>query len=195
MPNDTQEPRGRGCASSFPQPTDESEAENLQRTISRHNGDGIVYRGSAGDRDIINPVFRWSSTHYNTIFAQGFQARAQGRTPTATYYSLDDHVHNGGAPLDTNRPVTHAFVSTTLSRRWTPNPSRQILPPGGPPVEVYRYEIFAPGGIFVANCSLNSYEHQNQQEVAFVRGIAPQYIRSAQLYIFTRPEGSGLVLA
>jgi hypothetical protein len=106
---------------------------------------------------------------------------------------LNDHVHHGGAPLDSDRSITHAFVSTTLSRRWTPNPSRERLPPGGQ-VEVYRYEIFAPGGIRVAN-SLDRYEHVHQQEVAFVRGIAPQYIRSAQLYIFTRPQGSWLVLA
>jgi hypothetical protein len=87
-------------------------------------------------------------TPYSQVFENGFAARHQGDTPNGTYFSLDHHVHDAGTPLDPNRPVTHAFISTTLSGGWRPTTSATTLPRGGQ-IQVYRYEIYAPGGIWV----------------------------------------------
>ncbi|GKB17657.1 non-specific lipid-transfer protein 1-like protein [Tanacetum coccineum] len=48
---------------------------------------------------------------------------------------------NGERPLDTTRDTTHCFISTTLRSSWYPRVS------GGVVDHVYRYEIYAPGGI------------------------------------------------
>ncbi|TVU49893.1 hypothetical protein EJB05_01233, partial [Eragrostis curvula] len=97
--------------------------------------------------------------------------------------------NNAGTPLEPGTRVPDAFISTTLSTRWRPNPSTRILPPGRQ-METYRYEIYAPGGIWVRMTLGNRYQHPDQDEVSFVRGIAPQYIRSAQRYIGTRPANN-----
>lgn len=174
----------RGCAAAFPQPVDQSAVENLVRTVSQHNS-GIIYRGSDREQDVTHHVFRWNATHYREVFENGFQARPQGGTPNATYFSLDHYINHGGTPLDPSRPVPHVFISTTLSSSWRPTPSLTRLPQGGQ-IQVYRYEIYAPGGIWVTETLGDRYQYAAQDEVSFVRGIAPQYIRSAQLFIGTR---------
>src|ERR1044072_1938782 len=131
-------------------------------------------------------------SHYQEVFANGFRARVQGNTPNSTYYDLGGFVHNAGSPLDPNRPIARAFISTTLNNAWRPNPSTDVLPVGGQ-IQLYRYEIFAPGGIWVAVSLRDRYQHPNQAEVTFVAGIAPQYIRSVQIYTATREAGSRLV--
>ncbi|XP_073106751.1 uncharacterized protein [Elaeis guineensis] len=181
----------RGCAANFPQPvneTDERAAQFLVETVYYFNCrlatpplPDIEYRSSSREEDIVRHVFRWDLTPYQEVFQNGFQARRQEDTPDEVYYNLDHYIHHGGRPLDSRRPATHAFVSTTLSSTWHPS-----LQPGDPPREVYRYEIYAPGGIWVAETLGDRYGFRSQEEVTFVAGIAPQYIRSAQLFRLTR---------
>ncbi|RDX69074.1 hypothetical protein CR513_51858, partial [Mucuna pruriens] len=194
-PND----RSRGCASNFAQPVgqeDVNAAQNLVDTIERvnrveENLRRISYRPGDLDCDIRRAVYRWDTRPYQQIFAHGFQARPQGDTPNSTYYNLVHFVQNAGAPLDSNRPptITHSFVSTTLNNAWQPSPSMQVLPEGGQ-ITFYRYEVYAPGGIWVAVTLGDAYQYSSQAEVCFVGGIAPQYIRSCLIYTATRPSGS-----
>ncbi|KAK9941184.1 hypothetical protein M0R45_017803 [Rubus argutus] len=175
----------RGCAANFPQPVDEEDeraAQFLVETVYYFNcrvADpplaDIEYRSSSGEEDILHHVFRWDLTPYDEVFQNGFQARRQQDTADEVYYNLDHYVHHGGRPLDSRRPATHAFVSTTLNSGWHPTvPETQN--------EVYRYEIYAPGGIWVAESLGDRYQYPTQDEVCFVAGIAPQYIRSAQRF-------------
>ncbi|XP_054814168.1 albumin-2-like isoform X2 [Prosopis cineraria] len=55
---------------------------------------------------------------------------------------------------------------------------------------VYRYEIYAPGGIWVTQILGDPHQYPLQDEVTFIGAIVPQYIRSAQSYIITQPFGS-----
>uniref|UniRef100_A0ACD5ZHF2 Uncharacterized protein n=1 Tax=Avena sativa TaxID=4498 RepID=A0ACD5ZHF2_AVESA len=178
----------RGCAAAFPQPvTDELAVGRLVQTVSQNNRD-IIYRNSGDiEHDITHHVFRWNMTPYSQVFENGFEARPQGSTPDNTYFNLEHFVNDAGSPLDPSRPVPHIFISTTLSSSWRPNPSTTTLP-RGEQIQVYRYEIYAPGGIWVRETLGNQYQYPAQDEVSFVRGIAPQYIRSAQLYIATRQQ-------
>nr|XP_010918334.1 uncharacterized protein LOC105042730 [Elaeis guineensis]XP_029119721.1 uncharacterized protein LOC105042730 [Elaeis guineensis] len=176
----------RGCAANFPQPVseeDERAAQCLVETVYYFNCHiasrpvpDIEYRSSSREEDIIRHVFRWDLTPYQQVFQHGFQARRQQGTPDEIYYNLDHYVHHGGRPLDSRRDATHAFVSTTLSSAWHPS----LVAP-----EVYRYEIYAPGGIWVAETLGDRYQYPAQDEVCFVAGIAPQYIRSAQRFRLT----------
>ncbi|GJU42639.1 nucleosome assembly protein 1;4-like protein isoform X2 [Tanacetum coccineum] len=51
---------------------------------------------------------------------------------------------------------------------------------------IYRYEIYAPGGILVPKTLGDCYPYRGQAEVAFPGGIAPRYIRSAQPFLLSR---------
>ncbi|KAL6012369.1 hypothetical protein ACLOJK_002856 [Asimina triloba] len=185
--------RWRGCSSSFPQPVNEenaNQAEYWVHILEQFNPD-IVYRSDFMRRnedggreyDIIHHVFRWNTTPYNQVLRHGFRAPPQGRTPDNVYFNLNHHVHEGGAPLDPNRPPdnAHFFVSTTISSEWRPQGMHGDI--------VYRYEIYAPGGIWVAQ-TLEHYRYPNQDEVAFPAGIAPQYILSAQAFRRTSPPNA-----
>lgn len=187
----------RGCAAAFPQPVDdELAAQSLVENVYNFNCrlanpplDDIIYRSSDGEEDVIRHVFRWDLTPYQQVFENGFEARRQEDTPDGTYFDLNHYVHHGGRPLDSTRPATHAFVSTTLNSGWHPNPTLQP----GQSTQVYRYEIYAPGGIWVRETLGDLYQYPAQDEVAFVGGIAPQYIRSAQLFTATLEAGSRYV--
>lgn len=188
----------RVCAANFPLPVrqeDIAEAQRLATNLDRVNrpilGHEVAGRVDDFEFDIRRPVYRWTTRPYQEILANGFQAPAQGNTPNNTYYNLDDFVHNAGAPLDPNRPVAHVFISTTVNNAWRPNPSTDVLPIGSQ-IQLYRYEIFAPGGIWVAVSLMGRYQHPNQAEITFVAGIQPQYIRSVQIYTATR-RAPGLV--
>ncbi|XP_010914652.1 uncharacterized protein [Elaeis guineensis] len=184
----------RGCAANFPQPVNEQDelaAQFLVETVyyfncrvADHTLPDIEYRSSGREEDIVHPVFRWDATPYEQVFENGFQARRQQGTRDEVYYNLDRYVHHGGRPLDSRRPANYAFVSTTISSTWHPT-----LPNNRREMEVYRYEIYAPGGIWVAETLGARYGHRSQEEVTFVAGIAPQYIRSAQHFRLTR-DGS-----
>ncbi|KAJ1432379.1 Hemopexin-like repeat [Sesbania bispinosa] len=192
----------RGCASSFAQPVSAQEqnaAQELVNTVYHVNCRernpplaNIVYRPGVLDCDILRHLFRWDTRSYEEIFQNGFRARPQEGTSTNTYYDLYDFIQNGGAPLDSGRRSRHGFVSTTLNIGWRPDPSEETLPQGGQ-IEIYRYEIYAPGGVWVAATLADQYNYPSQDEVCFVAGIAPQYIRSAQLFIATRQAGSRYV--
>ncbi|KAJ1432402.1 Hemopexin-like repeat [Sesbania bispinosa] len=188
----------RGCASNFAHPVakDIEVAQNWVDTVYQVNCrekspplTDIIYRTGVQDWDILHHVVRWDTRPYALIFETGFQAWPQEDTPNTTYYDLYDFVQNAGAPLNSSKHTRHAFISTTLNLDWLPEPSEDTLPEGEE-IEVYRYEIYAPGGIWVA-ASINN-EHYNytaQDEVCFVGGIAPQYIRAAQLFVATREAG------
>ncbi|KAL6002185.1 hypothetical protein ACLOJK_037633 [Asimina triloba] len=177
----------RGCASKFCQPLSEEDEKEAKffvsmvyyvncRIVSPPLAD-IVYRRSYRDHDIIHQVFRWDRTPFEQVFKNGFQARAQENTRDEIYYDVYEHVHHGGRPCSSRRRIPRAFISTTLSRGWHPRLQQ------GFEEEVYRYEIYAPGGILVAQTlGSHHYPYREQHEVAFVGGIAPQYIRSAQLF-------------
>ncbi|GJS43625.1 putative ribonuclease H-like domain-containing protein [Tanacetum coccineum] len=126
-----------------------------------------------------NHVFRWDRDPIELVFHRGFCARHQGDTPTEIYYNLDTFVHRVGKPLERIRDTTHAFVSTTLSGTWCPMVS-------GVNVPVYRYEVYAPGGILIRGTLGESYVYAGQHEVTFLSGIAPQYIRSARAFFLSR---------
>ncbi|KAM5582659.1 hypothetical protein ABKV19_002870 [Rosa sericea] len=179
----------RGCAANFPQPIsedDERAAQFLVETVYYFNCRianpplaDIEYRSSSGEEDILRHVFRWDLTPYQEVFQNGFEARRQENTTNQVYYNLEHYVHHGGRPLDSRRPATHAFVSTTLNSGWHPTVTETVE-------EVYRYEIYAPGGIWVAETLGDRYQYPAQDEVCFVAGIAPQYIRSAQRFRLVR---------
>jgi len=196
-PNDP----SRGCSSKFPQPLGEGDfdrARNLMDNINRVNVvEGnlteITYRTADENYDIRAPVHRWDTRPYQEIFANGFQAWSQGQIPNSTYYNLLNFIEQAGAPLDPARPSTsrHVFVSTTLNNAWRPNPSPRVLPEGSR-IQFYRYEIYAPGGIWVGMTLWNRYTYISQDEVCYVGGIAPQYIRSCLIFTATREAGSRL---
>ncbi|KAM3196313.1 hypothetical protein ACQJBY_072154 [Aegilops geniculata] len=147
----------------------------------------IEYRSSDGCMDISNPVYRFDLTSYESVFRDGFKGRFEMNTPNSIYCNLELYLHHGSKLLFTmtsltpatitRRPDNYIFFTTTLSRSWFPN-VRQA--------RIYRYEIYAPGGIWLAQTfreretspCISLYE----DEVAFLVGIAPQYIRSAQAF-------------
>ncbi|KNA02972.1 hypothetical protein SOVF_213550 [Spinacia oleracea] len=185
----------RGCAAAYPQPLDseaERRAQSLQERIYYFNCrlldpplNDIVYRNSTRDADIRSHVFRWDRAHYHDVFRNGFQARRQQNTPDNIFYSLDHYIHHGGRPLvNSMRPANYAFVSTTLYSGWFPSVQLgsnedEIV------TEAWRYEIYAPGGIWVSETLGQSYQFPSQNEICFAGGIAPEYIRSAQLFRLT----------
>ncbi|KAL6012335.1 hypothetical protein ACLOJK_002822 [Asimina triloba] len=122
----------------------------------------------------------WDTTPFEEVFEHGFRARRQESTTNDIYFNLDHYVHHAGRPLDSRRPATHVFVSTTLNTGWFPSLDAQT-----PEMVVYRYEIYAPGGIWVAQTLGDRYRYPGQDEVAFVAGIAPQYIYTAQRFRLT----------
>lgn len=54
---------------------------------------------------------------------------------------------------------------------------------------VYRYEIFAPGGIIIADFIDNNSPFPDQKEIDFVDDIAPWYIRCAQEFMLITENG------
>ncbi|XP_021751022.1 albumin-2-like [Chenopodium quinoa] len=56
--------------------------------------------------------------------------------------------------------------------------------------ETWRYEIYAPDGIWIAATLSDRYQFPSQDEVCYVAGIAPQYTRSAQLFRLLINTGS-----
>ncbi|KAJ0856070.1 putative Hemopexin-like domain superfamily [Helianthus annuus] len=184
---------GRGCISSFTPPVREIdllEAEAMQTLVLLNTVTypsdpvhDILYRSFDREYDITHHVFRWDTTPYQQVFANGFHARRQENVGDEVYCNLEQYVNGGGRPLDSTRPATYCFVSTTIDSGWYPS----VRPEQGV-VVVTRYEIYAPGGIWVAETLGDRYRFPAQDEVAFVNGIAPQYIRSAQLF---RLQASG----
>lgn len=125
-------------------------------------------------------VFRWDKAPYEFVFQNGLEARRQVEgCSDESYFNLENYVTTGGRPLDTRSDTVHVYVSTTISSSWYPN-----VKPGSVDL-LHRYEIYAPGGIWVSQTLGNRYSFSAQDEVAFPAGIAPQYIRSAQIFELT----------
>ncbi|OWM76578.1 uncharacterized protein LOC116201706 [Punica granatum] len=186
LPNTT----ARGCASGFTQPVttqDMRKALDLVYTVYYINcvsREGprvpqIVYRNSTEERDIARRVFMfYVGTNGRDFLMNGFHVRPQGNTPDEVYYNLFDYIYSAGAPVDPNEVTPRAFLSATLS------PSLHNLM-GDLPIGtmVCRYEIYAPGGILVRETLGDRLGFRNQRDqIAFVGGISPRYIRGYQLF-------------
>lgn len=181
---------GRGCASAFRQPVspaDERESRNLYYAVHyincvRPRGPRlprIVYRSSTWDHDVLHRVFCFDlslTVEYEDVFRDGLQAPPKGNTPDEVYYDLLDHVNSAGREVDTPR----AFISTTLSPSLA---TCRLTNPIGTTIQ--RYEIYAPGGISIGATLGDRCNYPGQGEVAFVRGVAPQYIRAVQPFVIT----------
>ncbi|OWM76580.1 hypothetical protein CDL15_Pgr005544 [Punica granatum] len=187
----------RGVAARFRQPLhneDFLEAQALEcyvRDINCVNDTGprlseVVFRNSYNDYDLRNHVFRWDSRDYRDIFINGFQAWPLGNPAPQDlqYYNLLAHVNEGGIPL-AEPHVRRAFVSTTLN----PDMRFRLNVPVG--TLIYRYEIYAPGGILVQETLGDRYNFVGQREIAFVGGIDRQYIRAAQIFEVTGYDDQG----
>lgn len=185
----------RAYIAKFPQPLspkDVEEAQSLVDTIHhinihKLNLKNIVLRTSEGEKDVLRQVFRWDLTPYEDVFRHGIRAEYRRHLIHDNTYDLHSYVHDNGCsrPLDSRKKSSFAFISTTISNSWYP----PIPTDDGNPntVEVYRYEIYAPGGIWTSLTlgDMNDKKFKRLDEVAFVDGIAPQYIRSAQLFRLT----------
>ncbi|CAM0948749.1 unnamed protein product [Alopecurus aequalis] len=184
----------RGVAACFPQPVDQDQAVFLRDLIrdanvrrSKEEEDKVQeleYRGSDGDIDILRHVFRWDRTPYPIVFENGLFIPRNLRDKPC--FNLKDYVKSGSRRLDTRKETKHGFIITTLNSAWFPD----YVDPGSSDI-LYRYEIYAPGGILVAKTLGDSYRYADaQDEIAFVYGIAPQYIRSAQVFKLSNNRGS-----
>ncbi|KAF5744033.1 hypothetical protein HS088_TW08G00624 [Tripterygium wilfordii] len=183
---------GRGCAATYPEPVNEHEVLGAQfmeehiynfncRTTSSPLAD-IVYRSSDKDYDRLHHVFRWTRERpgatYRDVFGIGFRAKNEHNTRDEIFYNLDHYIHQAGRPLDPDRRESYAFISTTLSTSWRPTVAQ------GTTDILCRFEIYAPGGIWIAETLGDRYQadFRRQDEVTFVDGIAPEYIRSVQRF-------------
>ncbi|CAM0948508.1 unnamed protein product [Alopecurus aequalis] len=186
----------RGVAACFPQPVNQDQAVFLADLIKKANArrckkeekmQELVYRGSDGDIDILRHVFRWDKAPYQFVFDNGLYIQLRQRDLSDTHcFNLEDYVKSGMRRLDTRRETKHGFIITTLNSSWFPN---YVKPDSSD--TVYRYEIYAPGGILVSQTLGDSYRYSDaQDEVAFVYGIARQYIRSAQVFQLSNNKGN-----
>ncbi|KAJ0965343.1 hypothetical protein J5N97_026481 [Dioscorea zingiberensis] len=175
----------RGCATKFSQPVSEKEKHTAQALIDniyyyncRHAAPclrDVIYRSSYGDSDIVRSTFYWDLTPYEQIFQKGIQVIRQENIPDKIYYNLN-HIHDHARNLNCTVPAPHVFVRATIDGSWNPKLEPNIK------VRVYRYEIYAPGGIWAAQSLGQCCKTHEQDEVCFVAGIAPQYIRCAQRF-------------
>lgn len=180
----------RGVAAAITQPASaEDVLDHLSPIITGltcYNTEGprILYREPDNDQDIIEAVYRWDGRPYQEIFQTGFRPRPPPNDPQylADYYNLTRFVNGAGSPADETPAETSVFVSTTRSTSWRPQVTASCI--------LYRYEIFAPGGIDAVLTLRDRNHYPNQQEISFAGGIGPQYIRSAREYIVDVPPGS-----
>ena len=107
-------------------------------------------------------LWRWDRTHPRDIFRNGFRPRVAFEGLVA---GMRHHATNLREYVANNIPSV--FVSTTR-RNWTPRARANM----------FRYDIFAPGGIDV-NPTLGSHRFENQMEIAFFSGIRTEFIFGA----------------
>lgn len=175
----------RGVAAAIAQPVSAEEACDqltpYRNGLRTYNG-RILYREPDNNQDIIEAVYRWDNRPYQEIFQTGFTPRPQSPTQTlADYFNLVQHVNHAGMPGDP-AALGSVFVSTTRLARFRPIVTRNCT--------LYRYEIFAPGGIDVCLTLGDDYDHFRQREISYAGGISPQYIRIARAYSVTVTPGS-----
>jgi len=56
------------------------------------------------------------------------------------------------------------FVSTTTDESWQPKPYNDVFTPGSS-IQLYRYEIYVPGGILVQETFGKLYKHSSEAEI------------------------------
>lgn len=108
------------------------------------------------------------SQHPQNIFQTGF-------IPCVDLATVIDDPTNPALDLRTfvEQNISSIFVSTTMyvrndGRIWTPRNRNNA----------FRFDIYAPGGIDV-NPTIGPHEFSNQNEIAFVGGIAAEHIFGA----------------
>ncbi|KAJ8437593.1 hypothetical protein Cgig2_005344 [Carnegiea gigantea] len=187
----------RGAAASR-MPVTEEDLPELQRLVDGVNRYNLVYPpngvpnlGSIIYRppgyNVTNPVYRFVREKPGIVFLEGFRPWGPQEGPehlwagNSTYFNLYRHVNERGPPA-TPPNFMCVFASTTLSRQWCPPPPTD----GG---TVFRYEIYAPGGIHVHETLRSHYYFPAQDEVSFLGGIASVFIRSAQEFRITYRNG------
>lgn len=113
-------------------------------------------------------LVRWDGRHPRNVFRSGFEPRVN---LAPAYRSQNDAMDLRSYVAD-SRNTPSVFVSTTRQRDngrfWTLRSRSNI----------FRYDIFAPGGIDV-NPTLGPHTFNNQNEIAFVGGIQTRYIYGA----------------
>ncbi|GLJ08513.1 hypothetical protein SUGI_0090250 [Cryptomeria japonica] len=170
----------RGVAAAIPQPASEDDVLDQLAlyitglTLFNDEGPRILYRHPDNDQDIREAVFRWDTRPPEEIFHTGFTPRPQDSTREENYYNLEQFVNGGGSPADTSPFDTSVFVSTTRSAKWRPLVPVDCI--------LYRYQIYAPGGIDAVLTLRARNNYPNQQEISFAGGSRPQYIRFASPY-------------
>lgn len=178
----------RGVAAAITQPASADDALYQLSTyitgLTLYNDEGprILYREPDNDQDIIEAVYRWDGRPYQEIFQTGFRPRPPNDPEyVADYYNLERFVNGAGSPGDETPAETSVFVSTTRLNSWKPRVTATCI--------LYRYEIFAPGGIDAVLTLRDRNDYPTQQEISFAGGIGPQYIRTARQYIILVTPG------
>ncbi|WP_381798873.1 hypothetical protein [Streptomyces niveus] len=120
----------------------------------------------AAYRKDLEPLVRWDPRDYEEVFKFGFRPHNDKRPSSFNYYQAE--------------MTETALVSTSRDATFDeegPRPAWAFNNEGHFP----RYTINAPGGYdFVA--SLNTSAYVNQQEVAFWKGIRPEYISGVTIF-------------
>ncbi|KAM7486063.1 hypothetical protein LguiA_002072 [Lonicera macranthoides] len=165
----------RGVAAAISQPASPGDIHTLQNhitalTLYNRQGPSIQYRDPIEDQDIVEAMYRGDDHSYTEIFKKGFRPRDPSSTTLPYYYNLERHVNGGGAPGETSHVDGSVFFSTTRLTNWRPRVKINMI--------LYRYEIFAPGGIDTVLTLCEHNDYPNQQKIAFVGGINRQYIQS-----------------
>lgn len=179
----------RGVAAAITQPASAEDVLNQLSpiitglTLYNTEGPRILYRDPENEQDIIEAVYRWDGRPYQEIFQTGFRPRPPNDPEyLEDYYNLERFVNSAGSPADETPAETSVFVSTTRSTSWRPTVTASCI--------LYRYEIFAPGGIDAVLTLRDRNHYPNQQEISFAGGIGRQYIRTAREYIVDVPPGA-----
>lgn len=179
----------RGVSAAIPQPASAEDVvdqlSSIINGLTLYNTEGprILYRNPDNDQDIIEAVYRWDGRPYQEIFQTGFRPQPPNDPQYLDdYYNLERFVNGAGSPADETPAETSVFVSTTRSTSWRPAVTADCI--------LYRYQIFAPGGIDAVLTLGDRNHYPNQQEISFAGGISPQYIRLARAYSVTVTPGS-----
>ncbi|MFF5161595.1 hypothetical protein ACFY3N_36485 [Streptomyces sp. NPDC000348] len=124
-------------------------------------GARVVYRAD------LEPLYRWDSRPPEVIFRDGFQPH-NGRLPSSLQYYQSEQTETG--LVSTTRDLNPDAAQPS----WARNSAGHS----------FRYTIHAPGGYeFLASLTHHA-SFYGQQEVAFWKGIRPEYI--AQVDVFDR---------
>ncbi|MCZ1007826.1 toxin glutamine deamidase domain-containing protein [Streptomyces lydicus] len=113
----------------------------------------------------LEPLFRWDSRSWEVIFVEGFRPH-NGKRPVSLRFYQAEHIDT--ALVSTTRDGT--FAEEGARPEWAMKDGR-----------TYRYTINAPGGYDFLG-SLPRYAYANQQEVAFWKGVRPEFISGVTVF-------------